>query len=224
MTVDPIWERIHATREWGKYPPEELVRFAATRFGSSVRKDIRILDVGCGFGSGTWLLAREGFDTSAIDGSASAIRRLSERLAAEALSAKLHVGDIVTRLPDLFQPESFDAIVEITCLCTLPRAEAAQVVRQAARLLKPGGRLFSMTFDVESWGHGLGIEVEPHGFTNIPEGPFKDRGFARFDAEENLAELYHPLSITSLESSTRSLLNRTRTIKQWVIECEHVHG
>ena len=69
-TWHPVWERIFATREsWGKYPPEELIRFVAGNYYSaSVRKDIRILEVGCGPGGGpSWFIAREGFSFSGIE-------------------------------------------------------------------------------------------------------------------------------------------------------------
>jgi SAM-dependent methyltransferase len=224
MTVDPVWERIHSTREWGKYPPEALIRFMATRFRDRPeRKDVKILDLCCGLGSAAWLFAREGFQTSAIDAAPSAIRRLSDRLAAEGLHADLHVGDVVTSLPDIFQPRTFDVVVEVRSLCALPRAEAQKVSADVASLLKPGGCFFSMTFDVTCWGHGLGTQVEPHGFTDIPEGPFKGMGFARFEPRERLPALYEPLKIVSLESSGYTLGGGEHAIKEWVVQCEHRH-
>ncbi len=75
---DPVWEDIYASREWGKYPPEELIRFIArTFYAVPDRKAIRILDLGCGSGAATWYVAREGFSAFGIDGSPSAIRTIS---------------------------------------------------------------------------------------------------------------------------------------------------
>ncbi len=221
MTVDPIWEEIHSSREWGKYPPEELVRFVARRYyGSENRKAVRILDLGCGLGSGVWYFCREGFSASGIDSSPSAIDRLERRLEAEGLTADLHVGDIVHSLPGFFHPESFDAITEVTCLYCLPFSEAKSVVRQAANLLKPGGCFFAMTFDVATWGFGLGRQVEPNSFADITEGPLKDRGFARFYARHELDDLFSALPIVSVESTTRTLQNERNVVKHWVVECQ----
>ena len=74
------WEEIHRNQEWGKYPSEQLVRFIARNFYNKDRKNIKILDFGCGAGANTWFLAREGFDVYAFDGSESAVNRAKEYL------------------------------------------------------------------------------------------------------------------------------------------------
>jgi SAM-dependent methyltransferase len=220
MTIDPSWEAVHSAREWGKYPPEELVRFVAWRYYQRQnRQDVRLLDLGCGLGTGVWFFSREGFHAVGIDGSPSAIARLKDRLTREGLTADLHVGDVVTSLPVLFPEASFDAVVDITCLCCLPSAEARRTIEQVARVLKPGGRFLSMLFDVTTWGYGEGREVEPHGFTDVPDGPFKDRGLIRLYAREELEALFAALPIVGVESTTRTMDNGRRTVKHWVVEC-----
>ena len=67
---DKGWDKIFSTQEWGKYPGEELIRFIARNFYAAPnRKDIRILEVGCGTGANLWFLAKEGFNAFGIDGS-----------------------------------------------------------------------------------------------------------------------------------------------------------
>ena len=68
------WNEVYGSRGWGKYPPEELVRFAARTFPEAeLRRRLRALEVGCGPGPNLWYLAREGFTIAGIDGSANAI-------------------------------------------------------------------------------------------------------------------------------------------------------
>ena len=47
-TFDKQWNEVHETRNWGKYPAEELVRFMARNFPVAQRHDFfigrRILD------------------------------------------------------------------------------------------------------------------------------------------------------------------------------------
>lgn len=75
-SIDPKWEEIHRNREWGKYPTEYVIRFVARNYYNfPIRQRVKILDYGCGGGSHTWYLAREGFDTYAFDGSQSAIQK-----------------------------------------------------------------------------------------------------------------------------------------------------
>src|ERR1019366_523612 len=77
---DPVWEQIFSTREWGKYPPEHVVRFVAGNFYRVPdRKEMCLLEVGCGPGANVWFMAREGFTVSRIDGSATAIKQARER-------------------------------------------------------------------------------------------------------------------------------------------------
>lgn len=47
------------------------------------RATIKVLEVGCGPGANIWYLAREGFSVYAVEGSASAIEKAHNRLAAE---------------------------------------------------------------------------------------------------------------------------------------------
>jgi 2-polyprenyl-3-methyl-5-hydroxy-6-metoxy-1,4-benzoquinol methylase len=102
--MDPIWEEKFQTEEWGKYPPERVIRFVARNFYASPdRQAIRLLDAGYGPGACTWYMAREGFRVAGIDGSPTAIKRANERLRTEGLSADLQVGDyVVLPWPDEF--------------------------------------------------------------------------------------------------------------------------
>ena len=70
-----IWEEIHTKQEWGKYPPENLIRFIARNYYKMKRESVKILDFGCGGGACTWFLAREGFDVFAFDGSPTAVKK-----------------------------------------------------------------------------------------------------------------------------------------------------
>ena len=58
MSWDDQWETLFASRAWGRYPPEELVRFVARSFGDAPdRASVRILELGCGPGANVWFLA-----------------------------------------------------------------------------------------------------------------------------------------------------------------------
>ena len=56
-----------------RYPNEWLIQFLASRyfrFSEVDRKSIRVLEVGCGSGANLWVMAKEGFSTHGMDGSA----------------------------------------------------------------------------------------------------------------------------------------------------------
>lgn len=214
---DPIWERIFSTRPWGRYPPEELVRFVARNYGAAPNRSlIRILDLGCGPGACSWYLAREEYSTYGIDASPTAIRLASERLEKEGLHAEFHLGDMAT-LP--WPDKYFDAAIDIESISANTVLVSRGILAEAWRVLKPGGRLFSISFKAGSWGDGTGRQVEEHVFEDIPEGPCAGMGRIRFSPEQQIRELYSHFGELALEYTIRSMDQMGHAVAQWVITC-----
>jgi ubiquinone/menaquinone biosynthesis C-methylase UbiE len=213
----PIWEEIFREKEWGKYPPEYVIRFVARSFYKEpIRRAVRVLDLGCGPGACTWFVAREGFDVAGIDGPPSGIERARKRLKEDGLSADLRVGDFTT-LP--WQKECFDAVIDNAALYANPWDSAKQAIVECHRVLKPGGLLFSTSFTDRTWGFGTGPENEPGGFGHVTEGPMVGTGFCRFLGRSQLAEFYSPLQISTVELSSHTLESMTRLVELWLVTC-----
>jgi len=90
------------------YPNEELLRFIGSHFFQvpfGNRKEIRVLELGCGSCANLWMLAKEGFSTYGIDISKEAIKLGEEMLKhwRVAGQAQLNVGDMM----DLPYEENF---------------------------------------------------------------------------------------------------------------------
>lgn len=214
---DPAWEKIFRSRQWGKYPPEHLVRFVAGKFyGASQRDTVHVLEVGCGPGANVWFMTREGFTVSAIDGSPSAILLAKERLAGEGLAADLRVGDF-QQLP--WPDNSFDGVVENVSLYCNPWAVIRQAIGEIRRVLKPGAPLLSSFFTDRTWGYGLGTEIEPDGFVDITEGPMVGEGFSFFLNRKRLDELFAGFTEVVVERISRTVGNEQHLIEQFVITC-----
>ncbi len=142
---DKKWEEVHAEREWGRYPKEELVRWVASNYYNvEDRSALRFLDLGCGGGASTWFLAREGFTVTALDGSQNAMKRLGEKPYMRLLQATGVVADAI-RLP--FKDNSFDAVIDIVCVAHNDKYDIDSIVKEITRVLKPGGRVFSVLPD-----------------------------------------------------------------------------
>src|SRR5258706_7684234 len=88
------WDNVFTVNRWGRYPPEELVRFVARNFyQASDRSAVRLLEVGCGPAANLWYIAREGFSAYGLDGSAVALEKAKLRLNEEGMQVDLQQGD-----------------------------------------------------------------------------------------------------------------------------------
>jgi 2-polyprenyl-3-methyl-5-hydroxy-6-metoxy-1,4-benzoquinol methylase len=159
MAFNSDWDQIYTKKAMGSYPDTALVRFIAKNYYKEPdRKAIKFFDVGCGAGSSTWYLAREGFSVAAIDGSLIATDRLRQRLQKENLEALIACGD----LADLtLKSDYFDCIIDISALCYVPNDKIDAIMSELHKVLKPGGKFFSIT---------PSIECDKAIFNNIIEG------------------------------------------------------
>lgn len=100
---------------------------------------------GCGFGHEALLLARIGYQVTAVDFAAAAINGLRAR-----------AGDLPVRAvqADLFDlgglyPAGFDLVVEHTCFCAIPVAMRDAYARVMAAVLRPEGQLLGLFYETE---------------------------------------------------------------------------
>lgn len=219
MSWDPIWENIFRKQEWGKYPEPELIRFIARNYYQVAdRRRVKILEVGCGTGSNLWFMAREGFSVSGIDGASTAIGIAKQRLDEECpgwnqSGSTLENGDIAD-LP--FADAMFDAVIDNEAIYANSFSESQKIYADIARVLKPGGKLFSRMFSEDTWGYGTGEKVDEHSFL-VAEGPMKNKGYTRFTRKADMPELIgDSFDIDSIDWVSRSV-GGDKEIKEWIV-------
>lgn len=126
-----------------RYPNEEVVRFIAGRFlhlAREARREVRILDCGCGSGANLWMIAREGFDAYGLDLSGEGLKACAAVLESWEVGATLSEGSM-TAMP--YGDGMFDALVDCFSSYGMTDADHARFRAEAARVLKPGGLFFS---------------------------------------------------------------------------------
>ena len=214
---DPVWEDVFSSQAWGRYPPEPVVREISRAFGKTPdRSQIRILDLGCGPGANVWFVAREGYTAAGLDGSTTAIRIAGERLAAEGLAADLKLGDFTQDLP--WADESFDAVIDCAALYSNPLTRIREAVTEIHRVLKPKGRLISMSFTDRTWGYGTGEPgEEPGGYRKVDAGPLAGKGYVHFFSRAEVDGLYAAFPLLKVERASYTLENGDQLIEYWVV-------
>ncbi len=215
---DPAWEKVFQSQEWGKYPPEYVIRFVATRFQMAEdRSRMRILDMGCGTGACTIYMAKEGFSVAAIDGSETGLMIARRRLEDEGLKGDLRQGDFV-QMP--WPDATFDGVVDNVSLYCNRFPECLQAVSEVHRILKPGGWFLSCSFTDRTMGFGLGREIEPGTFTDIREGPLAGKGVSLFMNRSRIDRLYRVFESVTVEKMSRTIGGMTHLIEHWLVECQ----
>ncbi len=186
------WEEKFASRAWGRYPPEDLVRFMGRNYKHADRSAVRVLEVGCGPGANVWFLHREGFAVSAIDISPTGIALCAKRLEDEnaglhTVAPDLKVGNFQT-LP--WEDATFDVVVDIFAIYANTLEVIESALSEVARVLKPNGRFYAKLWGRESTGYGSGDRLEEGTYDNIPTGPCADMGVSHFYDRAEIESLF----------------------------------
>jgi SAM-dependent methyltransferase len=200
------WNEKFLAGEWGRYPPEDLVRFIGRNFKKTVRSQIRILEVGCGPGANIWFLHREGYDVAGIDGSPAAIEQVKQRIQRESAGLNTKTPDMkvgnFANLP--WEDNSFDVVVDVFAIYANTVEVIDRTLSEVHRVLKPGGRFYSKMWGTQTTGFGLGQEIEKHTFKDIPSGPCFNMGVSHFFDEAEIQARFSSFQIDSIDKILRS--------------------
>lgn len=217
-SFDNTWEEIHKSQEWGKYPSEDIIRFVARNYYNKERKNIKILDFGCGAGANAWYLAREGFDTYAFDGSASAVMKAKSYLAKENLEAHFEVADA---LDISYENNFFDCIIDSAVVYANTIKNITDMYEKIYNLLVPAGKLFATgLFTPNTAGYGTGILLEKNTFKDLTEGALAGRGTVHFFEKEEILELLDSIGFHNINIDVTKRTDRGKIVEYWIVSAD----
>lgn len=219
-TENDYWEQLFASRTWGLYPPEELIRFIARTFrGAKDKAEVHVLEIGCGPGPNIWYLVREGYTAAGIDGSPTAIRQAQERLIREGLphvvpQVDLRVGNF-TSLP--WRDESFDVVIDVEALYANSLTDIKVSLDEIRRTLKVGGWFFGKMFGDQTTGSDSGETIEPGTMRHPKIGPCAGNEIAHFFRREEFKDLFGGFYDLHIDHIYRSDRNEEIQIFEWLV-------
>lgn len=221
MHRDDHWESIYSSRNWGKWPSLDLIRFLASE---DFAEGACALELGPGSGANLWPVALRGFSIAGVDISPSAVDQARKKLHTEVRGWKEFpdglVDGSVTSLP--FGIAEFDLLIDVECVSCLPVGAAQVAYAEAYRVAKPGARLFVQTFggrtdvgEVQRPDDGL-IQPETGPLATVP-------GVRLTSGTAELAQLLGPWTIREVNTSTRTVSSGSMLIEEFVVIADKHH-
>ncbi len=177
------WEDESTAAEYDRHLSKVTVQSVEALLDDArLRSGQKILDVATGAGYVAAAAARIGAEPVGLDFSATQVRLARERYP----GIRFEQGD-AEALP--FEADSFDVVVNAFGLCHLPHPDVA--LREAFRVLKPGGRIAFSVWDMPERAVGFGAvyaAIREHGSMDVglPAGP---NFFLFSNAEQSLGAL-----------------------------------
>lgn len=204
---DPDWEMRYREGYVQRYPWDKVVTFVFRHAPRDrPRREVRILEIGCGSGSNLWFAAREGFSVAGIDGSATAIEAVRRRFREEGLEGDFAVGDFTQPLP--FADSTYDLAIDRGSIVCVGFSAARRAVGEVHRKLKPGGLFLFNPYSRTHTSFAAGTPAEDGLVRDVAGGSLVDVGPLCFYSEEMVREILAEgweilgLSHVELRSST----------------------
>ncbi len=151
------------------YPNEELLRFLGVNFfnKNNERKNIKILEVGCGSCANLWMISREGFDSYGIDLSLEALNLGERMLDNWKVKADLQQGSFLN-LP--YKNNTFDVVIDVLSMYSVDHNNFLSGIGEVYRVLKNKGMFFSYTTGQDSTvfkNYSPAVKIDSHTLDGI---------------------------------------------------------
>jgi len=229
MSFSTEWEEevYSQNKQVNRYPYGEFVSifFNSLKFLTKEKKDIKILELGCGTGNNIKFMSELGYKVYGIDGSKSACKIGNDFLLENNLQANIQQSKF-SELP--FKDNEFDMILDREAMYCDTFQNIKNNWEEANRVLKKGGVVISFMYtnnnefckkaNIEK---NIAEKIEYNTFKNFTCGNFKDTGTVHFTEYEELFKFFNFLDIKLINKHTNNTVFSDNTIEftyeEWIL-------
>ena len=153
------WENIYLNNDtgWDLGGPTPYIE----KISDEIKKG-KVIILGCGRGYDAVMLAKKGFEVTAVDFSPSAIKFLNNLANKQCASVKIIQKDIFSLIEDF--KGHYDYVIEQTCFCAIDIKRRSEYELLVNKLLKVKGKLIGLWFpigkEVAEGGPPFGVSIE----------------------------------------------------------------
>lgn len=201
--MNSFWEDKYSKGHQQLYPWDIVVSFLLQSAPEKhLRRNINILEVGCGTGSNLWFAAREGFSVTGIDISISALQRARQRFQQDKLDVDLCLATF-NAIP--FQSEYFDYVIDREALCCVDEIQFRKSICELNRVLKKGGRFLFNAYADDHSSFKYGDRKKNKLVGNICKGTLVGAGDLRPTSYDDIQDIFNTeWKCISVEKMTRT--------------------
>ena len=212
------WENLHSKKRFQpKYPSEHVIRFMFTNFPEDIkeRNKLNILDIGCGAGSNTVFLAKEGFSVYCTDISEAGLNITEKRLHENNLKAVIKNAGMESQP---FEDNFFDGAISFGVFYYNTRDGYQKAVDELIRILKVGGHALVFSRTTDDYRFGKGKEIEKNTFildiqdTNEGDMP------SHFLSREDIDVIFSKFTEIVVEKTETTFSNLKNKNSDWIIK------
>ena len=198
------WDQVKYHGRYNRYPFTEVVSYMMGAFSIESREATKVLDLGCGGAHHLLFLAEEKFDYFGVDGSQEALDIAKKRLAQKGYDvgnrlAKSYFDD----LP--YKENTFDVVIDRGSIVCNKLEDIPPLINEVRRILKPGGRFFSMILNEASTAKNAAKHIGNNDYINH-EGRLEEAGVLHYTNTDEMKALFSAFSIDSIEHITKKMV------------------
>jgi SAM-dependent methyltransferase len=223
QNAEQCWESIYREgKQFNKYPFDFVVSFIHRHYPREKDlSDVKVLEVGCGFGNNLFFVSDLGMSAFGVDGSDYAISKAKELALEKGLEVYLKVGSL-DALP--YEDETFDLIIDRSAIGQNPASAQRQIISECRRVLKRGGKFLYTPYSDSHSSARDGFLDDDRIISDISESGLVDVGPVGFMGWLDLRSMF-PKSDWKISSAVRrEELDFARLQSElfaiWIVICE----